>query len=240
LAQRNKLLKSGKASADTLHVWDVQLADAGGKIAFRRKSFLERLKPILKETHSFLTNGKETLTATYEGVSGGSAEENSELLMTAFKKSIEKDLHYGHTSVGIHKDDFCLTAFTKNDTAIENGEGVPVRDGVKQSVSGGGGAVRQNVPSGVDIRTFGSQGQQRTAALSLKLSELNLFAEESGETPILILDDVLSELDKDRQRKLLERIKGFQTLLTCTHFDGFDGFDVSREYIVENGVVRKI
>ncbi|HEY8424344.1 MAG TPA: DNA replication/repair protein RecF [Clostridia bacterium] len=73
--------------------------------------------------------------------------------------------------------------------------------------------------NGVDIRAFGSQGQQRTAALALKLAELEIFNNLSKETPILILDDVFSELDKLRRNRLLERIKNIQTFITCTHFD---------------------
>ncbi len=69
---------------------------------------------------------------------------------------------------------------------------------------------------GVDLRSFGSQGQQRTAALSLKLAEMELLKEESGEYPVLLLDDVLSELDENRQAKLLERIKSYQTIITGT------------------------
>lgn len=69
---------------------------------------------------------------------------------------------------------------------------------------------------GVDLRSFGSQGQQRSAALSLKLAEMELLKAESGEYPVLLLDDVLSELDERRQAKLLERIKSYQTIITCT------------------------
>ena len=71
----------------------------------------------------------------------------------------------------------------------------------------------------IDIRNFGSQGQQRTTALSLKLAELEIFKEEIGEYPILILDDVLSELDENRCKKLLDNIKNVQTILTGTSFD---------------------
>jgi DNA replication and repair protein RecF len=70
--------------------------------------------------------------------------------------------------------------------------------------------------NGVDVRAYGSQGQQRTAILALKLAELEIFAAEIGEYPVLILDDVLSELDPKRQQKLLERIKTVQTIITCT------------------------
>ena len=86
--------------------------------------------------------------------------------------------------------------------------------------------------NGIDLRSFGSQGQQRTSALSLKLSELEIFKNSVGEYPILLLDDVLSELDDTRKLKLLEYIAPMQTLLTCTEFD----FDVPHNKIhVSNG-----
>jgi len=68
----------------------------------------------------------------------------------------------------------------------------------------------------ISARYFGSQGQQRTAALSAKLAEIEVIKESTGETPILLLDDVLSELDGKRQKFLLEQIKNMQTLVTCT------------------------
>ena len=70
---------------------------------------------------------------------------------------------------------------------------------------------------GEEARVFGSQGQARTAALSLKLAELEIFKKHAGEYPVLILDDVLSELDLPRRRKLVARLGEVQTLLTCTH-----------------------
>ncbi len=70
-----------------------------------------------------------------------------------------------------------------------------------------------------DIKSFGSQGQQRTAALSLKIAELEIFKARFGEYPLLILDDALSELDVDRQKRLLKRIEGIQTIITCTKVD---------------------
>lgn len=69
---------------------------------------------------------------------------------------------------------------------------------------------------GIDIRHFGSQGQQRTAALSLKLAEIKLIKEETGEDPILLLDDVLSELDSERQRFLINSLDGVQLFITTT------------------------
>ena len=72
-----------------------------------------------------------------------------------------------------------------------------------------------------DIRTFGSEGQKRTAALSLKLSEIETVRTLIKEEPVLLLDDVLSELDRNRQNLLLSSISNVQTIITCTGLDDF-------------------
>ncbi len=91
----------------------------------------------------------------------------------------------------------------------------------------------------MDIRKFGSQGQQRTAALSLKLSEIELVKKITRDTPILLLDDVLSELDSNRQNYLLSSIGDIQTIITCTGLEEFvnNRFEINRVYKVADGVV---
>ena len=91
----------------------------------------------------------------------------------------------------------------------------------------------------IDLRRYGSQGQQRTAALSMKLAEIELVIQKMGDTPILLLDDVLSELDKNRQHFLLESIKHIQTLITCTGLDEFINhrFALDKVFLVKNGTV---
>ena len=91
----------------------------------------------------------------------------------------------------------------------------------------------------VDIRKFGSQGQQRTAALSLKLAEIELLRQTVKEEPILLLDDVLSELDRSRQNYLLESIENIQTIVTCTGLEEFvnDRLKVNKIYKVVDGTV---
>lgn len=93
----------------------------------------------------------------------------------------------------------------------------------------------------MDIRRFGSQGQQRTSALSLKLSEIELVKHTIKDTPILLLDDVLSELDKHRQNYLLDSISDIQTLITCTGLDDFVNhrFSINNILHVEQGHVKK-
>ncbi len=91
----------------------------------------------------------------------------------------------------------------------------------------------------VDIRKFGSQGQQRTSALTLKLSEIELVKRVIHDTPVLLLDDVLSELDSSRQNYLLNSIHDIQTLITCTGLDEFisNRFTINRIFRVEEGTV---
>lgn len=91
----------------------------------------------------------------------------------------------------------------------------------------------------VDIRKYGSQGQQRTSALSLKLSEIELVKKSIQDTPVLLLDDVLSELDSNRQNYLLNNICDTQTIITCTGLDEFvrNRFQINRVFEVIRGQV---
>ena len=93
----------------------------------------------------------------------------------------------------------------------------------------------------IDLRRYGSQGQQRTCALSLKLSEIDLVKKMIGHRPVLMMDDVLSELDSGRQNYLLNTIGGIQTFITCTGLDEFvnNRFRIDQVYRVENGICTK-
>ena len=93
--------------------------------------------------------------------------------------------------------------------------------------------------SGEPIRAFGSQGQMRTAALSMKLAAFDLLEAAQGEPPLLLLDDVLSELDPDRRRRLIARIGRAQALLTCTDQADFIGARPACVLRVENGEITQ-
>jgi len=183
LSQRNRLLKSGKATDDTLDIWDNQLASEGAKVIKTRKGFIKQLSPIANKNHNYLTSDVENLELFYEGIEGKTQNEIYDNFLVQLAKDRQRDIKNGHTHSGPQREDLRI------------------------------------VINGLDIRTFGSQGQQRTSALSLKLSELDLATVTRGESPILLLDDVLSELDKSRQEKLLTRVSNFQTLITCTHLE---------------------
>lgn len=91
-----------------------------------------------------------------------------------------------------------------------------------------------------EIKVFGSQGQKRTAALSLKMAEIEIVERIIGEKPILLLDDVLSELDRNRQNYLLENIKGIQTIITCTGLEEFvkNGINIDQTFEIVNGSIK--
>ncbi len=127
------------------------------------------------------------------------------------KESRQKDIYLKQTTIGPHKDDFSFNVRSEN---LMNKEEI-------------------------DIRKFGSQGQQRTASLSLKLSEIEIVKKSKKENPILLLDDVLSELDSNRQNYLLNTIGDIQTIITCTGLDEFvnNRFEIDKVFRVVNGSI---
>lgn len=198
--QRNKLLKDlylNPKLRDTLDVWDMQMVSYGEKIIEKRRQFVEELNEIIHEIHSNLTGGLEKLQVIYE------PSVESRDFAAALVRNKDRDMRMKLTSVGPHRDDFCVMS------------------------------------EGIDIRKYGSQGQQRTAALSLKLSEIYLVKRKIKDTPVLLLDDVLSELDSSRQTYLLDSIHDIQTMITCTGLDEFIShqFQINKVFQVVKGEV---
>ena len=91
--------------------------------------------------------------------------------------------------------------------------------------------------SGIDLKAYGSQGQTRTAAISLKLAQRELMAREWGEEPVLLLDDVLSELDARRQDFVLNQIRSGQVLITCCEPERIT--NIGKRIFVESGQIRE-
>lgn len=212
--QRNKLLKDlyvQPGLRETLAIWDSQLVSYGSKIIERRIAFVKQLNEIIFDIHKKLSGGREELEIVYE----------PNVSMEAYERSLslsqERDMKLKMTSVGPHRDDFSFMVRRVN----------PEHEAEKSDV--------------IDIRKFGSQGQQRTAALSLKLSEIELVKKLTKDTPLLLLDDVLSELDSNRQNYLLNSIGGIQTIITCTGLEEFvnNRFEINRIFKVSNAVVTQ-
>ena len=227
LAQRNALLKRlGLASAplaakkEQLAVWDEQLFVCGSRIVEKRLAFLGKMMPMTRLLHRKLTAGKENIELRY--------------------------IHYGQKYASPGKTPATgaaageILGFLQD--VRENALMDDLRNGLTQW-----GPHRDEVSillDGADMRQYGSQGQQRTGVLALKLAELEIFRGESGEYPILLLDDVLSELDESRQRQLLSVVneKSIQCLITAT-VDGGGVFAEKRErkhYRVIQGEIREV
>ena len=203
LNQRNTLLKQiyeNPKLKDTLDMWDNFLMEYGKCIIDEREKFIEDLNVLIKDIHSHLTGGKESLHIGYEK---NVSVADYEIMM---KSKRNTDLKYQSTQVGPHRDDIC---FYIND---------------------------------IDVRKYGSQGQQRTAALSLKLAEIELVKKMIHDTPILLLDDVMSELDSSRRHYLLDSIEDIQTIITCTGYDDFiqSRLMINKIYNVTEGIVTEI
>ena len=201
LRQRNARLKTLKAgeqgASDDLVLWDAQLAVAGSRVIRRRDRVIQRLLPFAQHWH--------------EAISG-----KSEQLQINYKPNVSVDIDLDkldqNTPEAIQSQ---FLDKIKEKRTIELYQGTtlvgPHRDDIEFTVND------------TIARQYGSQGQQRTLVLALKLAELKLIEDVIGEPPILLLDDVLAELDLHRQNQLLDAIQDrFQTLITTTHLGSFD------------------
>ncbi len=203
--QRNSLLKETKkqltsgeihpqgSHKDNIAMWNAQLAAAGTQVMRRRARALSRLTPVASQWHHAISGGQENLAIHY------TPNVKSDKAAEEPAEDIQKQFLY-------QLEEKAIAEKFQGTTLVG-----PHRDEVTFAID--------HMP----VRQFGSQGQQRTLVLSLKLAELQLIEEVVGEPPLLLLDDVLAELDPNRQHQLLEAIQErFQTLVTATHLKAFD------------------
>lgn len=170
-------------------------------------------KRIIKRRKSFVDELNEIVFDIHKQISGEKEE-----LVLKYEPNIDDAFFHDELNRAKERDmRFCQTSVG------------PHRDDMKFSVFD------------VDIRKYGSQGQQRTSALSLKLAEIELVKRNINETPVLLLDDVLSELDSSRQNYLLNSIHDIQTIITCTGLDEFikNRFKIDKIFNVVEGVVTE-
>lgn len=168
-------------------------------------------KSIIESRHEFISDINDIIGGIHSSITGG--KEKIELV---YEPNVKSDEFYEQLQKNREKD-----------FKFRNTSSGPHRDDL---------CVRIN---DIDIRKFGSQGQQRTAALSLKLSEIYLVQKKIKDVPILLLDDVLSELDANRQNYLLDSIRDVQTMITCTGLDDFVNkrFEINKLFKVVEGTV---
>jgi DNA replication and repair protein RecF len=197
LRQRNTLLRRSPArpepSPAELAIWDAQLVSLGIRVIRRRARALERLVPFATQWHQEISGHREVLTLDYQPNIASEAPASWDDAEALQAAFFEKLAQRRQ-------------AEQMQGTSLVG----PHRDDLELSINR------------TSARHYGSQGQQRTLVLALKLAELQLIDEVVGEPPLLLLDDVLAELDLRRQQQLLEVIQDrFQTLITTTHLATF-------------------
>ncbi len=220
LKQRNELLKqirSKQASPEFLDPWDDLLIADGISIIQTRSRILAQLKAYIQAKHAELTGNSEKLELTYqpspEKIDDAVTPEAAALFRRSLESSRSYDILRGTTSLGPHRDDFKL---------------------ILEAQSAGTMYLRE-------AKAFGSQGQQRTIALALKLGELELIRETTNNPPIVLLDDVFSELDEARSAFLFELLRRLnaQIFITSTRQEGWAPvFGDCRVFTVHNGQVN--
>lgn len=214
LSQRNNLLKNireRKAAENLLSPWDEQLAEAGSYIVFKRLLSMKKLAMLAHLMHRKLTGNLENLTVRYVRHSFPSLTEM--LDRSALADELIKKLQENH-----QKDIF------RGSTSVG-----PHRDDLDFFINQ------------VDAKIYASQGQQRTAILALKLAEIEYIKSESGEYPLLLLDDVMSELDMNRRGYLLDFIKDkVQTFITATDQSDCPKNHFGTVYQIEQGRIYRV
>ena len=175
------------------------------------EQLLETGKRIIKRRKTFIEELNEIIGQIHSNISGG-----KEQLILKYEPNID-DIFFADELLKAKQKDLKLCQTTVG----------PHRDDMLFSVND------------IDIRKFGSQGQQRTSALSLKLAEIEIVKKSIHNTPVLLLDDVLSELDSNRQNYLLNSISDIQTIITCTGLEEFvrNRFHINKVFQVVNGEV---
>jgi DNA replication and repair protein RecF len=187
LKHRNILLKKIKNDntlKEQIFIWDEQLIKSAKKLIEIRSKFVQDISGVSNVIHKRLTNKSEDLKLVYRP--NVVAKEYQDRL----KANIEKDIIYGSTTLGIHRDDISF------------------------------------IVNNIDMKVFSSQGQKRTISLSLKLAEVSIIKRESGKYPILLLDDVFSELDEEKKYQLLNEIKEIQSIITCTDIENISAKNI--------------
>lgn len=221
--QRNSLLREFRERSfnpSELHVWDRPLVDEGTYLMARRAATVERYNQLIAEIHPHLTDGRESLRLVYqptfavesgEGVLGHASEgERAAAIAAGFERQIEaqraRELGTALTLVGPHRDDIRFFIQRDHDSSAYS----------------------------MDAITYASRGQGRTIALSLKLAEVALMRAETGEEPVLLLDDVMSELDASRRTALAQTvIDAPQALITATDLSDFHQEFLSRARVLQ-------
>lgn len=207
LDQRNAVLKNikfGSENEKNLDIWDNTLSIIGSKIIFQREKYVQNLSIYSQNFFCGLSNKKETLELSVDKTVETNSEnikEIEEKMFQRLQETRQKDVAWGYTSVGPHRDDLNI------------------------------------IINDLSAKSYGSQGQQRSASLAIKMGEAYIINEVFQETPIVLLDDVLSELDEKRQSYILNNIDMFQVFITCCDAESVLRLKKGRKFHISKGKI---
>ena len=211
LLQRNTVLKDAKYHSgliDMLDIYDEQLARLGGSIIRTRVNYCESLNKKAAEIYKGMSAGREEFFAEYKTTVIPENEHADSSLSTAdWAEKFWNALRENRNY-----------DFEHGSTSVG-----PHRDDIEVTLDG------------MPVRSFGSQGQQRSCILSLKLGEAKMLGEAMGEPPLILLDDVMSELDSIRRDYILNSIGESQIFLTCCDKELFAGLEDGKVFTMEKG-----
>lgn len=215
LQQRNRLLKDLRemnGNPAVLIPWDLEFANLAAAIIQKRLQALVKLAAIVTKNYNELTAGSEELKLLYELKSN-----NGELLYPEAEKIFTSDFYLQKLNERQKVD------ILRGNTGIG-----PHRDDLCFKLNG------------LSLKSYGSQGQHRSGALALKLSQLEYVRQELGEYPVLLLDDVMSELDNYRRAQLLQFINGkVQTFITVNDKELIPALEGAAFYEISYGLVKE-
>ena len=216
LSQRNRLLKELRdegGSHNVLQPWNQEFIKLATAITKKRLAALSKLEAIASEIYASITSNQEELKVRYELKAN-----NGQLLYPDATDKITEEFYAQHLVERERVD------IVRGNTGIG-----PHRDDL------------QLLLNGLSLRSFGSQGQQRSGALALKLSQLEYVHREIGEFPVLLLDDVMSELDDSRRAQLLLFIDGrVQTFITVNDRELIPNLAANAYFRIENGMITEV
>lgn len=215
IEQRNMLLKNiyyGRSKREELEVWDIQLSQLGAYISLLRYNYTKKLNIFARELYNEISEGREKLELEYYSTLFDDLEGRTDFAGDLAEEYLER--------LRANLEEDIKAGFTQ--------KGVH-RDDLSGKING------------LAVRQFASQGQHRSLALIMKLSQAYILAEEIGDSPCILLDDVLSELDLSRQRFVISKIHDMQVFITCCDRNiPFDEKSHGKIFNIENGMIVQV
>lgn len=211
LKQRNeylKIVKNGKFNQDYYDILNDKYVDLAVSIYLYRYNFIGMINDYIGDKYYFISGDSGLVVRYITDIDISDRNMMKKVLLDKLVDSYNREVMYGNTLIGPHKDNFCFYLNENN------------------------------------LSLYGSQGQLKMSILALKMAEIDVFKKITGETPVLLLDDIFSELDIEKRNKLIKFLNDdIQTIMTTTDLSEIDDelVSIANVYRIENGnIVEKI